>query len=198
MTRRAVPLALALLAAAAVPPAAAEPGQGVLCGYSLLLDDPVADGVRLSGEIDGGPVVLAADGAPATGRIVCSLQVDAARHDAADLVRVASATTPGAAWLPPTTFAATVPDDAYVFHCTEVQVDGGGTYYWDADGRRWTTDATAPCDDMHPDGEPGQPGQELFEEVVDPVVCGPMAALLPPEGDIDGLWDCPPYDWETS
>lgn len=38
-------------------------------------------------------------------------------------------------------------------------------------------------------------GDDLLDEVVggDPLVCPVLATMFPPEGDIPGVWDCPPY-----
>lgn len=33
----------------------------------------------------------------------------------------------------------------------------------------------------------------FFVDVVDPAVCPVLAGQFPPEGDVPGVWDCPPY-----
>ena len=34
---------------------------------------------------------------------------------------------------------------------------------------------------------------QLEKDVVDPIVCDALKDLFPPDGDIPGFWDCPPY-----
>ncbi|HWL37298.1 MAG TPA: hypothetical protein VNQ77_14035 [Frankiaceae bacterium] len=207
--RRTVPAAVALLALAALGPgtahAAAGPAEGLRCGFTTLTA-PFGDG-RHSGTLDGGPVVVADGADPRAGRIRCTLQLNGNRHADADLVSVASVTTPGVAVLPPTTIEYDAAVDDTVYLCAQVEIEGAGTFYWDDDVDEWSTSPYAECDGALQAPVDDPIDRVLWERVVDPLLCPLLAAASPgigpvavaPEGDVSvagsTVWDCPPYEW---
>ena len=186
----------AALPATSATAAPATPYEASLCGWASLTDPRDGAGGRQVGYLDGGPVLLDGGGAVRTGRLACSLQVNAERHADPDAVRVTSETTPLVVALPPTPIEYEIGDGDYLSWCTEVQVDGDGTYYWDGVDEAWTTDPSAPCDNhVHtPEFDPvGDLNDAVFVRHVDPLLCPVLAAAYPPEGDVPGVWECPPY-----
>jgi hypothetical protein len=174
--------------------------------------EPTDPGTQ-AGEISGGPVT-AYDldvplGNPVWVALICSLHTG--WNVTHDTPAVASATGvgPGVAVLPPTpvTYPAGPLDNVTL--CGEVAVTGAGgattRLYWDDQAGAWTTDPTSSCGqdfcettDCGP--MPDLVGQvidavnDLTIAVVDPVVCPVLAQAAPPEGDLEYVWDCPPYD----
>lgn len=211
--RRTVPAAVTLLALATLSPgpahAAAGPGEGLRCGYTSFTN-PFAPG-RQSGSVNGGPIVVADGADPRAGRIRCTIQVDAYVHAAADAVLAASLTTPGVAVLPETPVEYDVGAAQNVVLCTQVEIVGAGTFYWDGDLSDWSTSPYVACDSAF--GDPPEPvldgPLDAVWAVVDPLLCPPLAAAAPgagpvtiaPDGDagVAGgtVWDCPPYDGGT-
>ena len=173
-----------------------DPGFGQLCGFTSLTD-PLGEGAQ-TGEVDGGPLFLSDDTdllASYSGRLVCTIQVDAPTHAGADACSVTGAV------LGNPVFAAGTCTYSYgtgsnVYLCTQVDIDGGPTLYFDdsndplTDGS-WSTDPwSARC--ML--ATSFSTGDGPAAEEADAVVCPVLATMLPPEGDIAGVWDCPPYD----
>ena len=133
-------LAAAVLALAPSAHAAEPPGPGLECGFQTV-EHPLA-GERWVGEVDGGPVVIGAR----TGRLSCSLQVDDDAHAAPDAARETSLTTTGVVHLAHEPFEFVLPEGSFWALCTEVAIDGEGTWYWDAVWERWSADPeTARC-----------------------------------------------------
>lgn len=187
MRRLAAPVAVAGVLAFVPGPAGATPGSGRLCGF-FSVPDAFGDGDWLHGVVDGGPVGLdhGAD-AGAYGRIVCTVQVDGSRHADADAAVARSFTTPGVAFLEPTRISIRAGSFDNVVLCTQVDVAGDGTYYYDADADGWSTDPTVRCQPSTvPVAEPDPWG-------LDPAVCPLLMPFFPPDGDVDGVHDCPPY-----
>lgn len=77
----------------------------------------------------------------------------------------------------------------YVNLCTELRVAGEPPLYWDDDAEDWSGDPDVACY-IPPDGGPDP---EPIERLLDQLVCPVLALVYPPEGDIPGVWDCPPY-----
>jgi hypothetical protein len=182
-TRRAL-LLLAVSSALVAPSAAhaAVDPLGRLCGYDT--GEPPIYGLGIPRRprlLSAGPLTLLdGDGTARTGTVTCSLQVEP-RHADADLLAVTSDPGTGAVVLAPRTVA---PSRYPLFVCTEVRVDGAGTRYYDDVTGAWSADPAVPCaevfyDDTHVD--------------MDPVDCPLLKLVFPPDGDIDGVWDCPPY-----
>ena len=197
--RTALVAVVALLPFAPSPAGAAEPA-GVECEYSGVSEPQASQ--RGTAEIDAGPIVLDSDpaGQPVWGSVTCTLLVNGSRHSdtAAAVATVTSDVTPGVAHLAPTLVWYGVDPDDVVVLCTRVDVVGGPTYYWTppqtSDGAgSWSTDPDAPCDGWHAGSELLATLLDQAEAALDTVVCLPLAVLFPPEGDVDGIWDCPPY-----
>jgi hypothetical protein len=173
----------ALACSATVGPAhanAAGPASAPSCGFTVF-NHPLAN-ERQVFVIDGTAVVIADGTDPRTGRMVCTLQ-SGERHSDPDALVARSLTTAGVVELPPTP-GEVEPDDPFNFNvCAQVEIDGAGTFYWDALTDEWTTDSSVFCvdDSFH----------DPFVEYVDPVVCPVLG------GDVYAadvlLWDCPPY-----
>jgi hypothetical protein len=194
--------AAALLLAAAPSAAAVTPDPaGFPCAVDLV---PVTWSDDDRAVLSGGPLaddrVPGADGA-ATLTLRCSLQ-DAWHADAPDLAS-ASATGDGVVVLPPTpvTYAGQ-PWAPYLCHEVTVTRPGGAstTLYRDDETHAWTNDPAAACDDLfvacpdraarsHDDCKGVATGP-----AVDAAVCPVLATWFPPEGDVEGVWDCPPYE----
>ena len=167
---------------------------GFLCGFSSV-SDPQVEGSQ-TGEVDGGPLVLGDAYDPAvfyTGSITCTIQVNQSTHAGADACAVTGPTTPVAGEVAGTcTYASATGDNVYL--CTEVDIVNGPTLYWDSVNDVWSTEPNVGCslDITVEPGEEGGPIHEL-ELLIDSIICPVLATLLPPQGDIPGLWDCPPY-----
>lgn len=194
-------LAVVLAVVPGPPAAAAGPANNGGCTGAWGMTHP-AEGRELV-VFAADPVVIADGTELRTGRVTCSIQYGV-RHSDPDVVAVTSLTTRGAVALPPT------PAD-YVRGewwqtpqmCTEVEIDGAGTFYWDTEVSAWSPDPDAPC---YIDRD-----RDLFDVVfdlvygLDPVVCPRFADAAPgagpvvvePDGDVyvadTFLWDCPPY-----
>jgi hypothetical protein len=192
---RAAAVVLVALVPLAPAPAHAGPPAGERCGYAFMVDPQTS--TQYVGEMDGGPILLDSDpaGQPVWGSLTCSLQVyPNQRHSDADVARLTSPVTPGAAYLAPAPFEyeETEPFTTLML-CSQVDVVGRETLYWDSPTQTWSTDPNAGCAFPWEDEQNPPPGGRVFEEVVDPAVCPPLATVAPPEGDVDGLYDCPPY-----
>ena len=205
-------LAVVLAVVPGSPAAAAGPADGGGCAGAWRIDHP-AEGRELA-VFAADPVVIADGTDLRTGRVTCSIQYGV-RHSDPDAVAVTSLTTPGAVALPPVA-ADYVRGEWWQTPqmCTEVEIDGAGTFYWDTESSAWSPDPDAPC--YLRDGDPfdvvfdlvdGVDAfvQALYVDDVDPVVCPLLADAAPgagpvvvePEGDVyvaeSLLWDCPPY-----
>jgi hypothetical protein len=187
-----VAMVAAVLLATPVPARAAVTPTGEPCDTVAWAP---ADGVSFA-VLAGGPVVLANDAAPATlatGTITCSLQGPYySTHADPDLVRVTSAPAPAVAVLPPT-YTPVTGEPWYL--CSQVDVAGDGTWYWDDVAGAWTRDAAGQCTYL---GAVPDMGCMDCDPYPDALLCPLFAEAFPPEGDIvlpvvGPFWDCPPY-----
>jgi hypothetical protein len=178
--------AVALAGAGAVPAQAAVEPMGLLCAMQRAGTGAVM--------VHAGPLTLTDGTAPVSGRVTCSVHADSApRYADASLGAATSPTTTGAVVLPPTPLAV---GDVAGYVCTRVDVDSGPSQYFDAATDAWTSDPSAECTYV-PGGVPGcDPSYcDLFG---DGILCPAYSIVFPPEGDIPGIWDCPPYDARPS
>ena len=162
---------------------------GVICAFAPLVDPSPQEGTRLA-ELSGGPVLLTeADGVtPARGTVICRIQV----YGSTQGPNVAARGT-GAFVANPAVVRYAADDWDYVFLCSEFVDDKDGVrYYWDDELGEWSTSPATPCSLTNArsasDDDP-----EPIEYVIDSVVCPIFALVFPPEGDIERVWDCPPY-----
>lgn len=125
--------------------AAAGPGEGPSCGFVSVVNRFDPSGERYTGFVYAGPIVIADGTDLRSGRVRCSIKVNTHRHSDPTAVSAVSVTTPGVVALPPdpVEFQAAAGDFAVV--CTQVEIDGAGTYYLDADTDEWTTDPAVSC-----------------------------------------------------
>jgi hypothetical protein len=185
---------LALATALPAAPAAAADPAGVRCGLSTWTNPFDPD--RTWGEFDAGPLVLDADPAaqPVRGSVTCTL-VDGFHHDSPVLASATSRTTPGVVALEPTFASFHWSETAILSVCTSVDVAGRDRLHHDptlGDDGGWTADATARCQPVFGPAEP----LPLVDDVwllLDSIVCPALAVAFPPQGDVPGVWDCPPY-----
>jgi hypothetical protein len=198
--------ALLLAALAAVP---ARAGAPVLAEEPCsAMTAPPSDDTTTTFVMWGGPVVAstASTADPVSVTLTCTYQRSGTRHVDPDTYAV-SATGTAAAVLAPTTFEAEWGFEDFPVLCTEVTtVDAAGrstTQYWDADVDEWSGDSASNCqfwevacpaldgrrDNQCEGGEPFDP----FVSIVDPAICPVLAGQYPPDGDVESLWDCPPY-----
>ena len=194
--RRAV---LSLLAATSLvstaTPAVADPPivDGVLCGFATVIDLSAEEGTQ-SGVLWGGPVLLTERNGitPETGTLLCRVQVVdsfTSNHDGAGPY-VDDDGPRGVFLAGPQIITIQRTGTQNVFLCAEF-VDSGIPYYWDSASQNWSTSSNVPCD-LSITGDGGD-GPRDIEVLIDSIVCPLVALLLPPEGDIPGIWDCPPY-----
>lgn len=182
----------------AVAPAEAQ--TGFLCGFASITD-PTVEGDVQTGEINGGPLAAADTDNPgeeaATIAIRCTIQVGAqgATHAGADAYAATSPTNPGVAVLPAHQFTYVAPSGSPVYLCSSAIVNGQ-IRYWDSvndpvdttDGGWQTTSGHDCLLAISQEVDPGD-GSEL-----DPIICPPLALVLGSDGDIEGVWNCPPYE----
>ncbi len=150
-SRAAVLAALAVVAAAVTPAAAAADPDwtGFVCGF-MATNDPVgaveADRDRWYGTIDGGPVTVTSSDPVVSVTITCAIQVDEADFSGTDVVSVSATGSGAAAVLPPTamTYRSSPADQLYL--CTTVSaVTRSGSYTWNVDSDDWLPGPQ--CDD---------------------------------------------------
>ena len=135
---------LGLLAATA-PAATASPGPGRECEFAAVSTPLDPAGTRYVGEVEAGPIVIAEGGAPRTGRVTCTIRANGDTHAAESRAAVTSLTTTGVVVLHPTAFEFVAADDEFVVICTSVEIDGAGTFYFDADTETWSTSPAVLC-----------------------------------------------------
>jgi hypothetical protein len=217
--------AVAVVAMAPVPARAADPvvlDGSLLCSFASI-NDPT--GTRQAGYINGGPVLFGDDDAadnPVYGSVTCAIHVGYQNlaHSAPDATSATSPVTPGAAVLAPTLMSYDLPNEwDLISYCTQVDIVGGPTYYWDEYSEAWSTDPDSACEYLYDDPPPPDfnivdyilelANELVFIPIVDPVLCPVLAALpvtrepndvlyITVEGDtyVAGslFWDCPPYE----
>jgi hypothetical protein len=193
---RAATVVLVALAPLAPAPAHAAPPGGLRCGYTTFTDLRDETGRTTFGELEGGPILLDSDpaGQPVWGSLTCTFQLyPNVRHSDADLFRASSTVTPGVAYLAPAAYRLEADPLDPLMLCSQVDLVGRGSLYWDSPTQTWSADPDATCaDPWEGEGDP-PPDDQIFYEVVDPAVCPPLATVVPPEGDVDNVYDCPPY-----
>lgn len=172
--------------------AAVEP-EGVLCGYSSLTHPSSYD--TQYAEVDAGPLTLVDHADPSAvvwGSVTCTVQFEE-RHGttANDQASLTGSVTPGVVHVAGTV-AFRYTDFETVYVCTRVDVLDGPPLYWDEETDGWSTSDTAACASNVYDPDDPHAGDEIGP-LVDSVVCEAFEVVFPPEGDIDGIWDCPPY-----
>ena len=171
-----------------------SPG-GVLCDAGSIPNPQAEDGTQ-TGEISAGPVTLLdSNGNVRSGTLTCTIQLNSAIHNGTsnDAVSVSAHGT-GVVAMPPTVVSFQAGDDQPVYLCTQFTYDGDVTlYHRSTSGSRlagsWSTDPNSTCRrvTMTTFGD--------AVDLVDSVICPPLALVLPPQGDVPGIWDCPPYGW---
>lgn len=190
-------LVVAALAAAAlvpvVPAHATVDPSGLLCEFPL----PTFEGDLLT--VSAGPLTLVdeAGPGPVSGRVTCTVQ-SGYQHADPDLGAATSDTMTGAVVLPPTQVGVAWMEVMHL--CTQVDVDGGPTLYYDSWEGEWSTSALAPCEYYGPCPTSGScgGGGDCSELLIDCLVCPVLLVAFPPDGDIvlpvvGPFWDCPPY-----
>ena len=204
MTKRLLSLLAVVVALAPAAPARAwtPTFAGDLCTFSAS-QGPTMD--TWDGVLSGGPLAVAGlptmlpaaeedlFANPVTVSLSCTLGLDGIAT-----VATTSGTGEVVVVAPPTPFSYVADDPMYFEMCSAVTVTplGGPTerYYWDYAANRFSVDPAAPCYISSwacPESDPCS-GPDLIE-YVDLLVCPKFALLFPPDGDIEGLWDCPPY-----
>jgi hypothetical protein len=176
---------------------------GFVCGYSSLTN-PNAEAHTQTAVVDGGAVVVVDEANnPQSGTLTCTIQVGAnSTHAGADAPggKVSSSGT-GVVVIPPTVVSYTATPEQAVYVCTQFTYTGGGTVYYDADGDdgstdagHWSADADSACGPFNVSPAPGEPGPvEDLVLLIDAIACPVLKELLPPDGDVAGIWECPPY-----
>jgi hypothetical protein len=194
---------------AATPARADAPiGAGLICQFATVVD-PTAEPGTQSGELSGGPVLLTEqDGfTPETGTLTCRVQVGTSDHTGSGPAVSGHGT--GAITAGPAVVNILANADVYL--CSEFTDDSDGvTYYWDAVAGEWSADPNTPCEPSFPLDCADCPPyirdllRDLFnlsssldsdtrKRLLDSILCPILAQVFPPEGDIPGVWDCPPY-----
>jgi hypothetical protein len=190
-----------LLASLTTAPAVAAGfhGWGALCTL-VSTSDPTADRGTETGVLVAGPLVLDDGDTPpglVNGHVVCTVQVNEERHSGTNAATVTGVELPEATAAAGTvSYRADWSDTVYV--CTAVVI-GGQTWYYDEPNNgvdllkrdRWLTTPNAECGlatDTNADA------LTPVMDLVDAVVCPVLALVFPPEGDVAGVWDCPPYE----
>jgi hypothetical protein len=157
---------------------------GLTCGMVTATDNPGSQ---------YGVVVGAAVTVPTTHiDVTCTVQVGTVNntHDKPDTA-VATASGEGIA-LVANSVTYPAPEDADVYLCTMWRF-AGTDYFFDAAAGVFSTSGTVACE-LATQLEVDSPIVTDLTEILDPTLCPLLAAVFPPEGDIPGIWDCPPYD----
>ena len=165
-----------------------------------LFDDPT-----LTWDVLGNPVSVT---------LTCSIHVGAANMTHAGAAAAsASASGVTVVAVPPTPISYVAAVDELVALCTEVVVTdrrgethhlyrepGTGTFSTDPDSScAGAVCLSLECGPLGPVMEALDLANRVLVELVDPAVCPQLAAVFPPEGDVDypvlggPFWDCPPY-----
>jgi hypothetical protein len=193
---------LAALAAVVVPvaPVHAETRiHGVLCWFASLTD-PSAEAGTQTGEITAGPAVIDDRATPPgvhSGHFVCTIQVGAANgtHAGADAA-VVTGPESTAVIAAGGTVTYNAPYYEPVWLCTEIVVDGQSLYFDDPNdptvNGSFSTSSSAACGLAIDEGT-DDPTITAIGELIDSIICPVLAIVFPPQGDIPGVWDCPPY-----
>ena len=196
-------------------PADATPSSRRICSFNSISDPTVEPGTQI-GQVNGGPITDS--NLLATMTLTCTIQVGGANntHAGVDAASASATGTNVAAacihadhqefWdervcpgvgvtLPPTQISYTSTEGQPVYLCTEVSVNGTVYYYDDASGS-WSASASATCGEAIQQDLIPEPLFSLINSIleqVDPTICPFIAMAFPPEGDVLGVYDCPPY-----
>ncbi|MDQ1713212.1 MAG: hypothetical protein QOE45_2662 [Frankiaceae bacterium] len=188
MKRLALLAATGLTGVLALPAHAAPEPTGPLCGFASVTNPGLESGTQ-SGGFFGGPLRLGDDTNPLivySASITCSIQVNEALHSGGDGASFTSRTSGNVAVVEPTSglsYSAGTGDD--VFICTQVNLVGGTTLYYDDASQNWSTNSASRCELATP--------LTPQRSIIDPIICPLLAPFFPPEGDVGIFWDCPPY-----
>lgn len=189
--RMLVVVALAAAAAPLPPAVAAEGPVGAGCRFDNDTGTKIPEDESQTGRLYGGPYL-------GTGTLTCSIQNDSTLHSGTDLA-AASASGEDVVVLSPTRVWYQSPDHIRITVCTSFTPAGGPTLYR-VPGGAWSEDPETPCAAPEPFDR-----VDLWEtgETVDAVLCPVLVTAAPtlsglgvdvePDGDVAGLWDCPPY-----
>ena len=123
-------------------PAQAVPADVRRCSLTSVTDVSQGFGEIQVGQLNGGPI---GDPAQPTASVTlrCSVHVGNNTHTGAVAASANSATSIGLATLAPTTVSYTLPENASVYVCTEVTVNG--TTHYRNSGGTWSTNPAVPC-----------------------------------------------------
>ncbi len=177
--------------------------DGFLCGFTSVTN-PNAEANTQTGEIDGGPLIVTdAAGNPTGGTLTCTIQVGANNlHSSPDAPGgKVSAHGDGVVVIPPSVVSYTAAPEQNVYLCTQFTYDNGRTVYWHADNDddpttdtgHWTEDPNKECGLAISASTPSDGPIHDLEILIDGIICPELKKLLPPDGDIANVWDCPPY-----
>jgi hypothetical protein len=187
-----------------------DPGPGLICQFSSNTD-PTAEAGTQTGQISGGPLVVQDSTTllPGSGTLFCWVQVNSDTPAGPPGSPGTSGHGTGVVVAPEqqiTYTTATVTDNVYL--CSAFTDDSSSTtYYWQDATSEWTTDpghCSLAISAGPPDPGPLDPVFQLIDDTfntldefekanIDPVICPILKQLLPPEGDIPLIWDCPVY-----
>ena len=192
----------ALLSALVLPPldpasADAPVTDGLICSFTTVIDPTAEEGTQ-TGQLEGGPVLftVAPDGTtPQEGTLICRVQVVdafASDHTGSGPSVSGRINAAGVAVAGPYVITINRTGSQNVFLCSEfVDNSEGLVYYWDDDNSEWSTNPVVHCGLSLTGDKGGAPRDS--EVLVDSIICPILALVFPPEGDIPGIWDCPPY-----
>lgn len=222
MRRTIVAVGASLLAVVSVPHAGAhEPTlAGQVCQLESAVSDP-GDDTSYTVVVDGGPLAAAkiatvqpdlgevALDNPVTITMTCTVRSGWYFTHSDPAEASVSATAPAVVTVPPTALTAHDDENFGLFAvCTSVSMtdrDGDTTdLYWNPHTVEFSTDPNTPCGpvfcpldagDPCGGGNPFELLNDLFVDVVDPLLCAVLDDYFPPDGDVEGVWDCPPYQF---
>jgi hypothetical protein len=152
---------------------------GPTCSMSAL-SDPTREEGTFAGTVSGGAVFAL----PGQDRVTCTLQGEPHPQPPPQQITSITASGSGAVAIPPATVAYDVPPGQPVFLCTEWWHDDEVLYYDAAGGTFVDQPEIAMCDTAV---------SLTTSDVIDPIVCPVFAAVEGGDGDIQFVWDCPPY-----
>ena len=183
---------LVLAATTPVSAGTSTPPAGRACSFASVTDPTVENGETQTGQVNGGP--LAAPESAVSMR--CAIHVGNGTHAGTAAVSASAGPERDVVALAPTPVSYLSPEGQPVYLCTQATVDGTT---WYRDGDTWTANSSSSCalaisQEIFPG--PLQPVLDLIDQLncQDPCICEWLQILFPPEGDIPGIFDCPPYE----
>jgi hypothetical protein len=189
--------------AAQAGPEADGPG-GPRCSLAATINPNAAANTQ-TGTISGTVYAFNEANIPQSGTLTCTVQVGLnTTHASADAPGgKVSASGSGAVTIPPSLVSYTARPYDDVWLCAQFTYTGGGTVYWHNDNDddpttetgHWTADANSACQLGVRVNKPDEPPfvREVIEVVEGPL-CRVLKLVLPPDGDVARVWDCPPYN----